>query len=307
MKLVKKFEKRNRQKSPISTKISKTAAVSKRRSERRKETCVASMGEDDCDSDEMPVLSPMVSPPWNPSSFTAETLEPCADEQRSDNTQRSTDASEGENASHYENVGESMDASDENIPAQRVRDEDANEMAMDSNDAESETPSMVLPDRGIEIIKEPEARPFADVDSIGESNQVLDKDEDGSSDVEDNPRSNWISKLIKNPDQRRILDETEEGASLGGSRFTILNLPSEISSRQGAAAGDVVLITKPIGSKVAVNTHKWFYKAAGDMERFMFLDLEKVTERDVNNAYLCATELMARENTLGKCTSKCCL
>lgn len=61
-----------------------------------------------------------------------------------------------------------------------------------------------------------------------------------------------------------------------------------------AVTGDVLVLTKPLGTQVAVNAHQWL-----DIpERWNRIKLV-VNEEDVRKAYQRATDSMARLNRVG--------
>lgn len=70
---------------------------------------------------------------------------------------------------------------------------------------------------------------------------------------------------------------------------------SEIISPDNAQAGDVLVLTKPLGTQVAVNAHQWLEKP----ERRAQLDKAGITEEDVRRVYFRAMDCMARLNLTG--------
>ena len=63
-----------------------------------------------------------------------------------------------------------------------------------------------------------------------------------------------------------------------------------------AVPGDVLVLTKPLGTQVAVNAHQWLDQS----ERWNRIKLV-VSEEDVKKSYMRAMDSMARLNKTGKC------
>ncbi|XP_077499861.1 inactive selenide, water dikinase-like protein isoform X1 [Amblyomma americanum] len=70
---------------------------------------------------------------------------------------------------------------------------------------------------------------------------------------------------------------------------------SEIISPDNAQPGDVLVLTKPLGTQVAVNAHQWLEKP----ERRAQLDKAGISEEDVRRVYFRAMDCMARLNLTG--------
>lgn len=70
---------------------------------------------------------------------------------------------------------------------------------------------------------------------------------------------------------------------------------SDIISPDNARAGDVLVLTKPLGTQVAVNAHQWLEKP----ERRAQLDKAGISEEDVQRVYFRAMDCMARLNLTG--------
>lgn len=62
-----------------------------------------------------------------------------------------------------------------------------------------------------------------------------------------------------------------------------------------AVVGDVLVLTKPLGTQVAVNAHQWLDQP----ERWNRIKLV-VSEEDVRKAYQRSMDSMARLNRIGK-------
>ncbi len=67
-----------------------------------------------------------------------------------------------------------------------------------------------------------------------------------------------------------------------------------VSSPDSAVVGDVLVLTKPLGTQVAVNAHQWLDQP----ERWNRIKLV-VSEEDVRKAYQRAMDSMARLNRTG--------
>lgn len=82
---------------------------------------------------------------------------------------------------------------------------------------------------------------------------------------------------------------------LVGGVATSVCSPDEFIAPENAVAGDTVVLTKPLGTQVAVNAHQWL------KQRNKFWDKIKghVTKEEVENAYYTAMESMARLNKTG--------
>jgi hypothetical protein len=65
--------------------------------------------------------------------------------------------------------------------------------------------------------------------------------------------------------------------------------------------GDVLVLTKPLGTQVAVNAHQWLDQP----ERWNRIKLV-VSEDDVRKAYQRSMDSMARLNRIGKSSGLCC-
>lgn len=70
---------------------------------------------------------------------------------------------------------------------------------------------------------------------------------------------------------------------------------SEIISPDNACAGDVLVLTKPLGTQVATNAHQWLEKP----ERRAQLEAAGITEEEVRRVYFRAMDSMARLNLQG--------
>lgn len=70
---------------------------------------------------------------------------------------------------------------------------------------------------------------------------------------------------------------------------------ADIIRPENAIPGDVLVLTKPLGTQVAVNLHQWYLKQNARWEQVKHL----VTVEDVNAAYNAASKQMARLNKLG--------
>lgn len=68
-----------------------------------------------------------------------------------------------------------------------------------------------------------------------------------------------------------------------------------LSRCNNAVVGDVIVLTKPLGTQVAVNAHQWLEQP----ERWNRIKLI-VSEDDVNKAYQRAMDSMSRLNRTGK-------
>lgn len=66
-------------------------------------------------------------------------------------------------------------------------------------------------------------------------------------------------------------------------------------SPDNAVVGDVLVLTKPLGTQVAVHTYQWLEHP----ERWNRIKLV-VTDEDVRKAYLRAMDSMSRLNRVGK-------
>lgn len=76
---------------------------------------------------------------------------------------------------------------------------------------------------------------------------------------------------------------------------------SECYSPDNAVVGDVLVLTKPLGTQVAVNAHQWLDQP----ERWNRIKLV-VSDEDVRKAYQRAMDSMARLNRIGKSTALMC-
>lgn len=65
---------------------------------------------------------------------------------------------------------------------------------------------------------------------------------------------------------------------------------------ENAQAGDVIVLTKPLGTQVAVNVHEWMVKASPLWQSKV---LECISEEDALRAYDLASESMSRLNKTG--------
>ena len=72
-------------------------------------------------------------------------------------------------------------------------------------------------------------------------------------------------------------------------------------SPDNAVVGDVLVLTKPLGTQVAVNAHQWLDQP----ERWNRIKLV-VSEDDVRKAYQRSMDSMARLNRIGKSSGMCC-
>jgi len=72
-------------------------------------------------------------------------------------------------------------------------------------------------------------------------------------------------------------------------------------SPDNAVVGDVLVLTKPLGTQVAVNAHQWLDQP----ERWNRIKLV-VSEDDVRKAYQRSMDSMARLNRIGKSSGVCC-
>lgn len=79
-----------------------------------------------------------------------------------------------------------------------------------------------------------------------------------------------------------------------GGVATSLVRDSEIILPTAAVPGDVLVLTKPLGTQVSVNAHQWLHIPA-KWERMRGI----VTEEDARNAYLTACVSMSRLNRVG--------
>lgn len=99
---------------------------------------------------------------------------------------------------------------------------------------------------------------------------------------------------------------TEAGTSVTGGQ-TVLNpwltiggvasavcQPNEFIMPDGAEVGDVIVITKPLGTQIAVNAHQWL----DNPERFARIKVV-ISEADVLKSYQRAMDSMARLNRIG--------
>ena len=59
----------------------------------------------------------------------------------------------------------------------------------------------------------------------------------------------------------------------------------------GAVEGDLIVLTKPLGTQIAVNAHQWL-----DMPQWWDKIKDIITVEEVNSAYLAAMFSMARLN-----------
>ena len=81
-------------------------------------------------------------------------------------------------------------------------------------------------------------------------------------------------------------------------KMPILNKGLLFCRPDNAVVGDVLVLTKPLGTQVAVNAHQWL-----DLpDRWNRIKLV-VSEDDVRKAYLRAMDSMARLNRTGGCLS----
>lgn len=78
--------------------------------------------------------------------------------------------------------------------------------------------------------------------------------------------------------------------TIGGVASTICN-PNEYIVPDNAVVGDVLVLTKPLGTQVAVNAHQWLEQP----ERWNRIKLV-VSEEDVRKAYHRAMDSMSRLN-----------
>jgi len=84
--------------------------------------------------------------------------------------------------------------------------------------------------------------------------------------------------------------------TIGGVASTVCSDAGDIILPEGATAGQVLLLTKPLGTQVAVNAHQWLEEPQGDM----WTKVAKVTdEAEVRAAYRQAALSMARLNLVG--------
>jgi len=121
-----------------------------------------------------------------------------------------------------------------------------------------------------------------------------------STKLKDNERDVAIGLMI-----RGFKDAAAEaGTSVQGGQ-TVLNpwiviggvascvaLPSEFIMPDGAVPGDVLVLTKPLGTQVAVNLYQWMLDKSPNWARLR----GTFTEEDVRRAYQRAVEQMARLN-----------
>jgi selenophosphate synthase len=75
-----------------------------------------------------------------------------------------------------------------------------------------------------------------------------------------------------------------------------------VFSPDNAVVGDVLVLTKPLGTQVAVNAHQWLDQP----ERWNRIKLV-VSEDDVRKAYQRSMDSMARLNRIGKSSELCCI
>ncbi|KAL1110405.1 hypothetical protein AAG570_007936 [Ranatra chinensis] len=80
---------------------------------------------------------------------------------------------------------------------------------------------------------------------------------------------------------------------IGGVASSIC-FPKEFILPNGAVAGDVLVLTKPIGTQLAVNCYQWLDKP----ERWSRIN-SLVSDDDIHKAYLCAMSNMVRLNRNG--------
>jgi len=79
-----------------------------------------------------------------------------------------------------------------------------------------------------------------------------------------------------------------------GGVATSICMPNEIIIPENAIVGDVLVLTKPLGTQVAVNAYQWLYNP----DRWNRIK-SVVTEDDVRKAYKRAMTSMARLNKIG--------
>lgn len=70
------------------------------------------------------------------------------------------------------------------------------------------------------------------------------------------------------------------------------------ASPDNACAGDVLVLTKPLGTQVAVHAYQWLENP----EKWNRIKLV-VTDEDVRRAYLRGMDSMSRLNRVGKCVN----
>eukprot|EP00160_Parvularia_atlantis_P015538 Unigene4476_Nuclearia_a/m.13685 Unigene4476_Nuclearia_a/g.13685 ORF Unigene4476_Nuclearia_a/g.13685 Unigene4476_Nuclearia_a/m.13685 type:complete len:311 (+) Unigene4476_Nuclearia_a:160-1092(+) len=81
---------------------------------------------------------------------------------------------------------------------------------------------------------------------------------------------------------------------IGGVATAVLP-QADVIMPVGARAGDVIVLTKPLGTQVAVNAHQWLRGQTDKWHRIA----EVVTEADVTALYFAAQRSMARLNRTG--------
>ncbi|XP_077507084.1 inactive selenide, water dikinase-like protein [Amblyomma americanum] len=81
---------------------------------------------------------------------------------------------------------------------------------------------------------------------------------------------------------------------LASSVLKVKKRPSD-KRPDNAQPGDVLVLTKPLGTQVAVNAHQWLEKP----ERRAQLDKAGISEEDVRRVYVRAMDCMARLNLNG--------
>jgi len=82
--------------------------------------------------------------------------------------------------------------------------------------------------------------------------------------------------------------------TVGGVASSVCS-QSDIIMPEGAVAGDVLVLTKPLGTQIAVNAHQWLEMGGDKWEKISSV----TTKIEVKNAYKSATLSMARLNLTG--------
>merc|ERR1719383_1039602 len=80
--------------------------------------------------------------------------------------------------------------------------------------------------------------------------------------------------------------------TIGGVATTVCQ-PNEFIIPDSAVVGDVLVLTKPLGTQIAVNAHQWLDQPD------RWIKVSKVTEEEVKAAYRAAELSMARLNRIG--------
>ena len=75
----------------------------------------------------------------------------------------------------------------------------------------------------------------------------------------------------------------------------ILHLPTRFIAPDGACVGDVLVLTKPIGTQIAVNAHQWMDQKDDLWKRISSV----ITPEECLEAFKRATSSMARLNRTG--------